>query len=459
MLRPRHGWVEQSPHAWWSATTQALRELLSVLPALEVIGVGLSGQVNGLVLLDGRGQLLGDAIIWLDTRATEEARRIQLAIGPLLAERTAGSVSAISVLAKLSWLATHEPDRLRATARVLFVKDYIAWRLTDQVGTDPSEATSAGMMDIETHDWLAEAVEAAGIHPRLLPSIRPSIYPAGAVTPQAAAECGLPPGVRVVTGAGDVAALAMGCGVLRSGAVGVTLGTAGHVVVSAPTAVPFPIDSGLWRIAHVEPTHAIWLGLVMSGGMSLSWFHRTVQSAGSAIDLPTFAALAEKSTTGSGGVSFAPFLEGAATPYGSPQARGMFTGLSSSSGLPDMVRAVMEGVAFNVRQCLELYERAGVEIADVRVAEGGARIDLWCQILADSIGRPLTRLKALNTSCTGAALLALARSASDLERLAEASAEAGRVFSPDDRRSAEVELSYERYLAVARYASDSSSKR
>ena len=203
-----------------------------------------------------------------------------------------------------------------------------------------------------------------------MPKIIPSTAVAGRITREASAETGIPASIPVAPGGGDVAALALGCGVISEGVLGVTLGTAGHVVVSSRRPLP-RADYGLWQIPHIVEDHLIWLGLIMAGGLSLSWIHRIAGHP--TIPFDDFSALAGAAAPGSGGLIFLPFLEGAATPYQRPGARASFIGLTSSHGAAEMIRAVMEGVAFNLRQCVELFEEMGVRVTEVRLAEGGSK--------------------------------------------------------------------------------------
>lgn len=443
---PHPGWAEQSPEAWWKAACASVREAAEHADA-RIVGVGLSGQLNGIVLLDADGVVLGDAMIWLDIRATAEAEAIKRKYGALLHERAATDLTPIAVLAKLAWLARHDAARLGRARRVLLVKDYLLWRLTGVMATDPSDATSTGMMDVNTVAWIPELCAAAGIDPAMLPRIVPSMAVAGRVTAEAAAATGLAEGLPVVPGAGDVAALAVGCGVSEQGILGVTLGTAGHVVLAVDATAPFESAGGMWRIAHADPNRAIWLGLVMSGGLSLSWLHRVLSAAAPGLAFEAMAALAEQVPPGARGVSFVPFLEGSATPHGEPQARGVFGGLSSSTSAGEMVQAVMEGVAFNVLQCVELFEARGATITEVRLAEGGARVDRWCQILADVLQRPIVRLSHLNTSSLGAALMAqIGVSSARLADLMAGLAAGGRRFLPEPARRQAYANAYRHYL-------------
>lgn len=450
MLTPHPGWVEQAPQDWWTATCGALQELMAALRGTEIIGVGLSGQLNGFVLLDAEDRPLGNAIIWLDTRAAAEADELRARFADVLRERAATHLNAITQLAKLAWLARHEPDRLSSARSGLLVKDYILWRLTGVRRTDPSDASATGMMDVRTLGWIDELCVAGGLQKDLLPPIGSSTEVAGHVTAQASGATGLPAGTPVAPGGGDVAALAVGCDVVETGVLGITLGTAGHVVLACDAGDPFPVRQGLWRVAHADASKAIWLGLVISGGLSMAWLHRLIASAGSTLSFPEMAALADDVGPGANGVTFLPFLEGVATPYANPHARGGFAGMSSSTRAGDLVQAVMEGVAFNIRQCVEMFTDHGATIAEVRIAEGGSRVERWCRIIADVLQRPLLRLNYLDTSSIGAALMAHAAvSGRELRELTANLSAGGKVFKPDPAKAAPYDQAYRRYLASA----------
>jgi xylulokinase len=402
---PEIGWSEQSPESWWTATTEATREIAAQLGGTSIGGVGLSGQLNGFVLLDEGDRLLQEAIIWLDRRATAETEGLAREQGATIEAVSGNRVSAISVMSKLLWMNRHRPEVLAKTKRLLLAKDYILWRLTGAHATDPSDASATNLMDLKSWQWSAELCKAVGINPRLLPGILPSTTVAGRVTRFAGAETGIPKNVPIVAGGGDVATLATGCGVISDGVLGVTLGTAGHVVISSSRQLPRS-GNGLWQIPHMIEDRIIWLGLIMAGGLSLSWLYRVMSLEQSTMSFEDFVALANTVAPRASGLIFLPFLEGAATPYERPNARASFIGLTSSHGAGEMIRAVMEGVAFNLRQCVELFEEMGVSVSEVRLAEGGSRVSLWCQIIADVLGKPVDLIEESDTSALGAAVAA-----------------------------------------------------
>jgi xylulokinase len=350
-------------------------------------------------------------------------------------------------MSKLLWMKRHRPEVMAKTKRLLMVKDYILWRLTGAHVTDPSDASAINLMDLASRQWSVELCSFAEVDPSVLSDIAPSSARAGCVTPEASAATGLTAGVPVAPGGGDVAALALGCGVIADGVLGVTLGTAGHVVLSSARPLPRAGD-GVWQIAHMIENRVIWLGLIMAGGLSLSWLHRVANFPQSASPFEDFAALADTVEPGARGLIFLPFLEGAATPYERPNARASFVGLTSSHGAAEMARAVMEGVAFNLRQCVELFEEFGVTISEVRLAEGGSRIDSWCQIISDVLNRPVDLIEESDTSALGAAIVAQAAvTGQPLSQVAKRAVRLGRRFEHE----AEVSYAgaYRRYRELA----------
>jgi xylulokinase len=448
--RPHSGWAEQVPQDWWQATRAAIAQVQTDVSGVTITAVGLTGQLNGFVLLDETDTPLGDAPIWLDTRATAETAEIEAAHAALLRDRGVTRLSPIAVLPKLVWLARHQPERLAAARSLLLVKDYITWKLTAEKTTDPSDAASTAMYDFSTGGWNLPLLAALDIDPTLLPPIGPTAAIAGAVTKAAAAETGLAQGTPVVRGAGDVTALAVGTGAINDGILGITLGTAGHVVIGQDAATRPDLDRELWCLPHALPDRLAWLGLVMSGGLSLAWMHQMFASTGRALDYDDLEALAAAVPAGADGVTFLPFLEGAATPYGESLMRGGFTGLSPASSAGHLLRATMEGVAFNVRQCVEAFRASGATITRVHLAEGGARIGLWCQIIADTLDLPVRKLDTLNTSTLGAAMIAfVATGQAAYDDLLAPQMEAGQLYTPNPANVPVYEAAYVRYSAEA----------
>lgn len=400
---PQPGWSEQSPEDWWRATCEATRHVMAELKGAQISGVSFSGQLNGFVLTDEEDVPVHDALIWLDIRATEVSADMATSDGSRILEISRNQVSPIAVLPKLKWFRDNYGDLFKSGKRLFLVKDYILWKLTGRHTTDPSDAAATAMMDFSTQEWSKPLCELAGIDPARMPEICPSDRVVGMVRPEAAEASGVPEGTPVVAGAGDVTALSVGCGVINSGVLAITLGTAGHVVLSED-GPPKGAPGEVWVLSHAIKDKTIWLGLVMSGGLCLSWLNNILSGLG----YEEMAALSERSPPGAQGITFLPFLEGASTPYHQPEARGSFTGLSSSHSTADMIRSVLEGVAFNIRECVELFEKHGGKIDEVRIGEGGSRTREWCQIISDVVGRPVRLLEELDASALGAAMIAQA---------------------------------------------------
>jgi xylulokinase len=386
--------------------------------------------LNGFVLLDRFDRPLGEAVIWLDLRAVDDAARLSREHPEDILRLTGNELSAICVLPKLAWFSRVRPNEIARAHRIALAKDYLLLELTGTLATDPSDAGSTAMAGVGGAAWQRELVALGGISESMLPEIRPSGGIAGRVLSSAAEATGIPPGTPVATGAGDVAALAVGCGIVEAGRVAITLGTAGHVV-SQEGSLPMPRNEGLWRIPHAVPGRNLWLGLIMSGGLSLAWFRGVLAAGGDAADFARLEALAAEAPPGANGVRFLPFLEGAATPYRRPDARGAFVNLSSSHGTGDMLRAVMEGVAFNARECVEALRHGGVQPHDIRLAEGGAQSPLWCQTMSDALYRPVLLVEERDTSAAGAAILGRAAlEGAEVADIAESSVRISRSFEP-----------------------------
>jgi len=445
---PATNWAEQSVDDWWKATATSVAEVIGAVGDARIAAVGLSGQLNGLVLVDADSVPLHDAIIWLDLRAGAEAAELAERYGTRIAEISGNTIGPISVMAKLLWMRRNRPEVLGRARRAFMVKDYILWRLTGVWATDPSDASAINLMGLADHQWSAELCHAIGIEPTLLPPILSSTAIAGTVHREASAATGLPKGTPLVAGGGDVAALATGCGVICQGILGVTLGTAGHVVLSSKEPLAAPGD-GLWQIVHMAKNRIVWLGLIMAGGLSLTWLRRTFGLGHPTLSFEALAELAESVEPGARGLTFLPFLEGAATPYDRPEARAAFIGLTSSHGPAEISRAVLEGVAFNLRECVELFERRGATISEIRLAEGGSRVAPWCQIIADVLGRPVDLIEEADTSALGAAMAAQAgESGAPLDEIAATCVRLGRHFAPCPDALAYAEP-YAHYLRLA----------
>ncbi|MBI3975416.1 MAG: xylulokinase [Armatimonadetes bacterium] len=416
----REGWAEQDPEAWWAATASAVRQAVDEATnhfggsrKAEILAVSLSGQVNGVVVLDEAGRVLRPAVIWLDQRSAAEAEHINHAAADLLPQTVLGKASAIHAAAKLLWLLRHESARLGAAWKVLFPKDFVTYRLTGQAITEVTDAGASGLLDLSHRRWAAPLLERLGIPGLLLPEVTESPTVVGQVHSDAAEALGIPPGTPVVAGAGDMAAITAGTGVIAPGIGCAIIGTAGQVALFTESC-PRTCPDGLWAMTHPMPGAYFWHGLVMTAGYSLAWlagvlgtgrYDRTQQPEGAAA-VALLAEQAKGSPPGSRGLLFLPFLDGAATPHADPAARATFLGAASIHGRGDFARAVMEGVAFNFRDVFEVLAGLGACAVRIRIGGGGSRSDLWQQIMADVLGPELDVLEELEASALGAAVIA-----------------------------------------------------
>lgn len=457
---PHAGWSEQDPHDWWDAVCTATRQALAAARSGDLAAVALSGQLNGLVLLGERLEPLGNALIWLDQRATEEAERLNARFPELLRRAALNPANPIYVGAKLLWVRRHRPELLERSRHVLLAKDYVNLRLTGEIASDRSDASCSLLYDLRADTWLPEVLAEADIGPERMPPLYRSTEPIGRVTEEAARHSGIPSGTPVLAGAGDVTALSVGSGAVDEDIVSVTLGTAGHVVTASDSLAPAGYGR-IWQMRHAVEGRYIRLGLVMSGGLSLAWLERELGEAERALaedaGRDPFELLVERarsSEPGARGVLFLPFLEGAATPFQEPALRAAFLGVASSHGKGDLVQAVMEGVAFNIRDCVQLFEELGTRSREVRLSEGGSRSDAWCQVIADVLQKPVATLREVDASALGAAMIAMAGDPArprDLRTVVGAvvTTQEDRCFSPRTPTAALYQRAYERYRSAA----------
>ncbi|WP_131196686.1 xylulokinase [Lichenihabitans psoromatis] len=402
--------AEQDPDLWWDALREVASRLWAdegAVAALRVAAIGLSGQMHGPVVLDAAGAVIRPCLLWSDSRSGPQAQWLQETIGrDRLIAITGTAANASGTVTKLLWMREHEPEFFARIRTVLLPKDHLRYRLTGRLASDPSDASGTSMLDIRTRQWSTDLLAACGLDAALLPDLLPSTAVAGHVTADAAAALRLPVGVPVVTGGGDAlcAALAMGIDGGDAGRALVTLGTSGQLLVS--TGAPAIDPAGrLNTFCHVVPDQWCALAATLSAGESLAWASRVASQHG-LVSAQALLDLAATSPAGARGVLFAPYLSGERTPHMDAAVAGAFAGLRGSTDAADMVRAILEGVAFALRDGLATLRANGLHVEDLRGTGGGARSPLWCSILASVLGVPLAVPQPSHGSCYGAALLA-----------------------------------------------------
>lgn len=403
---PKPLWSEQDPHDWWQGSVKSIRKALTEagVSGEAVQAVGLTGQMHGLVLLDEAGQVLRPAILWNDQRTAEQCEQITRILGDQrLLEITGNKALTGFTAPKILWVRQNEPQVYSQVAHVLLPKDYVRYCLTGEHATDKADGAGMLLFDLKQRDWSPEMLSALEIPAEWLPKTYEGPQITGQITELAAEATGLKASTPVVGGGGDQAAQAVGVGAVSSGIVALTLGTSG--VVFASTTQPFIEPQGrLHAFCHSVP--GVWhlMGVMLSAAGSLRWFRDTLAPGMPYDDL---LAPAAEIPPVSEGLLFLPYLTGERTPYADPLARGAFVGLTVRHTRAHMTRAVLEGVAFGLRDSMELMRAAGLgEIRQVRVSGGGARSPLWRQILSDVLNTELVTVNTTEGAAYGAALLA-----------------------------------------------------
>jgi xylulokinase len=396
------GWSEQRPEDWWIGTCSAIQRALAEIDSPEVLGVGLSGQMHSLVALDSDQQVVRPAILWNDVRSSAEAAYVREAVGDESLRRLAGNPALEGfTVTKLLWMRNNEPDKYERVAHMLLAKDYIRFRLTGELGSDPSDASATLLFDIVISQWSDEMCELLGIDMGLLPSITGSADVVGAVTSSAAAETGLAEGVPVVGGGADNACAAVGAGIVSPGDALFSVGTSGTVVAPSDAPVTDP-GMRIHSMRHAIPSMWYLMGVVLSAGAALDWWRR---SSGNA-SFDHLVAEASSANAGSDGVTFLPYLTGERTPHADANARGVFFGMHGGTERAHMTRAVMEGVSFALRDSLELMTDLGINPTEAVAVGGGATSGVWLQMLSDIVDLPLRTIGPSEGAPLGAAMLA-----------------------------------------------------
>ena len=411
---PAIGWAEQDPEDWWAAfqlTTARLMRESGADPA-RVAAVSFSGQMMGCLPVDRAGTPLRRSIIWADQRGLKEAALLAERVGEERVYAITGHrISPTYSLEKLLWVRTHEPDVFKRTHRVLHAKDFLRLRLTGTAETDYSDASGMNLFDLGRKDWSDEILSAVGLGREILPEVGPSTKVVGEIDRKSAEGLGLRAGTPVVMGGGDGPCAAVGAGVVAEGSAYNYIGSSSWIALAARTPVLDP-DRRTFTFWHLDPDMVMPTGTMQSAGASYQWMRNQLcglevaeaeRQGVSAYELMNRQAASVPA--GCRGLLFLPYLMGERSPHWNPAARGVFLGLTLTHGRADMIRAVLEGVSFNLRIILDAFLRQGVRVPTIRVIGGGAKGALWCQILADIMNRPIERLALLEeATALGAAI-------------------------------------------------------
>jgi len=403
---PKPLWAEQDPALWWEAAQRSIRHVISdsgVDPS-SIVGVGLTGQMHGLVLLDEAGQVLRPAILWNDQRSAAQCDEIRNRLGLEELVRITGNDAFPGFTApKLLWVREHEPEIYSQIRQILLPKDYVRFRLTGDYATDRAGAGGTLFLDLARRDWSAELLDALDIPLEWLPPTHEGTAATGGVSPAAAKATGLAPGTPVFGGGGDQAAQAVGVGAVASGVVALTLGTSGVVFASSEQPLTEPMGR-MHAFPHAVPDTWHVMGVMLSAAGSLRWYRDVVAPD---VDYDVLLGEAAEIEPGSEGLVFLPYLSGERTPHADPHARGAFVGMTLAHGRGHLTRSVLEGVAFGLRDNLALMDAVGLEDIDqIRLSGGGTKSPVWRQVLADILGVDLISVETAEGAALGAALLA-----------------------------------------------------
>ncbi len=390
---PRPGWSEQDPEDWWAGAVAAIADL----GPLDVAGIGLSGQMHGLVALDASDRVVRPAILWNDQRTAVECAEIEERIGLERLIALTGNRALTGFTApKLLWLRRHEPEAFGRIARIMLPKDYVRLRLTGEWATDVADASGTLLLDVARREWSTDVLGALDLDPGILPPLLESPELSGVTRTRDTLSQGIP----VAAGAGDCAAAALGVGIDRPGPLSIVMGTSGVVFAALPSFASDP-QARVHAFCHAVPGQWHAMGVMLSAAGSLQWLRDRLAPEVSFTDL---VAEAGSWAPGVEGLLFAPYLAGERTPHADPSARAAFTGLGLRHDRGALVRAVLEGVAFGLRDSLELVRDLGGPCDRARASGGGAR-GLWLEIVASALGLPIERTEVEEGSAFGAALL------------------------------------------------------
>ena len=405
---PQIGWAEQDPVDWWRACGIAVKKALaqSQLSGDQISCVGLSGQMHGAVLLDDEARVVRPALIWCDVRTEKQSQDLTAKIGgERLIQLTCNPALTNFTLTKCLWVRENEPAKWSRVRSLLLPKDYVRFQLTGERATDVADASGTLLLDVAHRQWSKEMLEAAEMDESVLPALYESAEICGRVSGAGEAATGLKAGTPVVAGAGDQASGSVGMGVVSPGTVSATIGTSG-VVLAATDAPALDPKGRLHTFCHAVPGRWMVMGVTQAAGLSLRWFRDQFSRDDQRASYEDLTAEAAKVPAGCEGLLWAPYLMGERTPHLDPAARAILAGLTASHTRAHVIRAILEGVAFSLRDTFTIFEEIKVPVSKIRLGGGGARSPLWRQIQADVYGQEVETVAAEEGAAYGAAILA-----------------------------------------------------
>ena len=441
---PKPGWSEHNPYDWFTQSMDGLKELLEESDKSQVAGISFGGQMHGLVALDEKDEVIRPAILWNDGRTTEECDYLNRVIGKEKLSSYTANISFTGFTApKVLWMKKNEPENFARISKIMLPKDYLAYRLSGVHCTDVSDASGTLFFDVKNRTWSREMCEICGIRDEWLPKVFESYEAVGTIRPELAAELGIPENVKIAAGAGDNAAAAVGTGTVGDGACNISLGTSGTIFISSKK---FGVDenNALHSFDHADGTYHL-MGCMLSAASCNKWWMDEI------IGTKDYAG-EQKDITGLGEnhVFFLPYLMGERSPHNDPNARGTFIGLTMDTTRADMTQAVLEGVAFALRDSFEVAKSLGIPIERTKICGGGAKSPLWKKIVANILNVKVDILENEEGPSMGGAMLA-AVACGEYENVEEAAKAIVRVvdtIEPDPALAAKYEERYQKFKEI-----------
>ena len=443
---PHQGWSEQNPEDWWKACVEGIGELVSKIDAGDVKGIGCAGQMHGLVALDKDDSVLRPAILWNDGRTQAETDYLNNVIGKdVLSARTANIAFAGFTAPKILWMKNNEPELFEKISKIMLPKDYINYRLTGKFTTDYSDASGMLLLDVKNKCWSEEMLKVCSVSRSQLPELKESYDVTGTLSPSAAKALGLSENVKVVAGAGDNAAAAVGTGTVKDGGCNISLGTSGTIFISSDK---FAVDkfNALHSFDHANGKYHL-MGCMLSAASCNKWFCdeilRTKDYAAEQADITD-------DKLGCCSVYFLPYLMGERSPLNDTDARGTFIGMSMDTSRSDMIQAVLEGVAFAIRDSFEIAKELGIEINKSKLCGGGAKSPLWRKIISNVLNIPLEIPAAEEGPGYGGAMLSMVGCGEykTVNECAHALVETKEVIMPDKDIASRYEMQYNKFRRI-----------
>lgn len=441
---PKSGWSEQNPEDWFLQSAAGIRELTAGCDKSDIAGISFGGQMHGLVMLDADDNVIRPAILWNDGRTGEETEYLNKTIGKeKLSEYTANIAFAGFTAPKILWVQKHEPENFAKIAKIMLPKDYLAYRLSGVFCTDMSDASGMLLLDVKNRCWSQKMLDICGIRESQLPKLYESYEAVGVIKPEVARELGLPEGIKVIAGAGDNAAAAVGTGTVGDGMCNISLGTSGTIFISS---AKFGVDenNALHSFAHADGSYHL-MGCMLSAASCNKWWNEEI--------LKTKDYAAEQagiSRLGENQVFYLPYLMGERSPHNNPDARAMFLGMSMDTTREDMTQAVLEGVAFGLRDSFEVAKSLGIRIERTKICGGGAKSMLWKKMIANIMGIRVDVIESEEGPALGGAMLAAVGCGEypDVKTIAEKILKVVDTIEPEPKLTAKYEERYQQFRRI-----------